>query len=384
MGLSAPIRITHVISSLSMGGAEMILYRLVSNLDPDVFESEVISLTGDQPVGGMIRSLGIPVTAMGFRPGVPDPGMIRDLARIFRSRKPNIIQSWMYHANLLGGLAAGFAGSPPVVWGIHHAVAERKALKPATSTVAHVNAFLSWSLPKKIVCCAEAARVTHIRMGYCPAKMTVIPNGFDTMLFHPDVSACKEVRHELGLDEGMLLVGLCARFHPDKDHRTFLQAAKLIHAIMPEVHFILWGNGVDLGNETLEGWIREAGLVDCMHLLGQRLDTNRLLAALDIFALSSFTEAFPSVIGEAMACGVPCVATDTGDSRLVIGDTGKIVPKCNPEALATGILDLLSRPDERSQLGIKARQRVIEQYSLEKMALAYAGLYQDIIAGGKR
>ena len=374
----------HVITDLGMGGAEMVLYRLLSSLDRSVFDPEVVSLTDEQPVGGLIRSLGIPVTALGFRPGVPDPRLVSRLAGILRLRKPDLIQTWMYHADLIGGLAARFAGSPPVVWGIHHTVAERKALKPATHAVARLNALLSYSLPTRIVCCAEAARLSHIRLGYSAAKMTVIPNGFDTGIFHPDAASRSEVRRELGLAEGTPVVGLCARFHPDKDHLTFLRAARRVHAELPSAHFVLWGKGIDPQNETLVKWNREAGPGDCAHFLGQRSDSARLFAALDIAVLSSFTEAFPAVIGEAMACAVPCVATDAGDSRAVIGDTGLVVPRSDPEKLAGGMLFLLLHPDERTRMGKLARQRIIGQYSLEKMASAYAGLYGDIIIGGAR
>jgi glycosyltransferase involved in cell wall biosynthesis len=334
-------------------------------------------------VGGLIRSLDIPVTSLGFHPGVPDPRMVCQLREIFRARKPDLIQTWMYHADLIGGLAACFAKSPPVVWGIHHTVAERKALKPATYAVARLNALLSRSLPKKIVYCAEAARLSHIRLGYSATKTIVIPNGFDTDIFHPDASARSDIHRELGLTEGTPLVGLCARFHPDKDHLTFLRAAGRLHAELPDVHFVLWGKGIEPGNETLARWNQEEGPGNCAHFLGQRFDSNRLFAALDIAVLSSFTEAFPAVIGEAMACAVPCVATDAGDSRQVIGDTGIVVPKRDPEMLAQGMMDLLLCPEERRRMGERARQRIIEHYKVEKMAAAYAGLYRDIITGGR-
>jgi glycosyltransferase involved in cell wall biosynthesis len=308
--------------------------------------------------------------------------MVPRLVRLIRARKPQLIQTWMYHSDLAGGIAARFAGSPPVVWGIHHTVAERKALKPATYLVARLNALLSRRLPAKIVCCAESARLSHTRLGYFAKKMTVIPNGFDPDVFQPDASARAAVRQELGLTSETLLVGQCARFHPEKDHRTFLRAAQLVHHEIPEVHFLLWGKGMETGNEMLANWNREEGPGACVHFLGQRSDSNRLFAALDLATLSSFTEAFPAVIGEAMACAVPCVATDAGDTRIIIGDTGRIVPKRDPESLAQAMLAMLSQPAERRILGERARQRIIQHYSLEKMAGEYAGLYRDIITGG--
>jgi glycosyltransferase involved in cell wall biosynthesis len=387
MNTAAPAKILHVITDLSMGGAEMVLYRLLSRLDRSVFDSEVISLMNDQPMGGMIRSLGIPVTALGFRPGVPDLRMVTRLAKIFRDRKPRLVQTWMYHAALTGGLAARFsawtmAGSPPVVWGIHHTVAERAALKPATYAVAKVNALLSRSLPKKIICVAEATRRSHIHLGYDAAKMVVIPNGFDLDAFRPDPQARRDVRRELGIGEETPLVGLCARFHPDKDHHTFFRAAALLHARLPDVHFLLWGKGVDEGNPQIAAWLDEGDLRGVARLLGPRDDSPRLAAALDVAALSSASEAFPTVVGEAMACEIPCAVTDVGDAADIVGETGRVVPPGDPAALAEAWQSLLALPAaERLALGQQARQRILARFDLKQTAAAYARLYRDIIAG---
>jgi len=381
MGSTSPVKTLHVITDLGMGGAEITLYRLLSRLDPLLFQSEVISLTDDGPIGGLIRSLGIPVTSLGFTPGIPDPRLLTGLVRIFRTRKPDLIQTWMYHSDLIGGLAARLAGSPPVVWGLHHNVADRTALKPATYAVARLNGLLSRKLPVKIVCCAESTRQSHIRLGYSAAEMIVIPNGIDIAVFQPDGFARSQIREELGLEDGTLLVGLCARFHPDKDHRTFFQAAGRLHAEMPDVHFVLWGKDIVPDNKTLMEWIQKNGLGGRIHLLGVRSDSNRLFASVDIAALSSLTEAFPTVIGEAMACGVPCIATDVGDNRIIIGSTGVIVPRRDPDSLARGMQDLLFRPFDCRMKGEMARQRIIGQYSLIKMTAEYAAMYRDIMMG---
>ena len=384
MTRTPPWKIVHVITDLGMGGAEMVLYRLLSRLDRSIFDPEVVSLTDEQPVGGLIRGLGIPVTALGFRAGLPDPRLISRLAGFLRIRKPDLVQTWMYHADLLGGLAARFSGRTPVVWGIHHTVADRRALKPATYAVAQLNALLSRSLPAKIVCVAEASRRSHIRLGYAAEKMSVIPNGFDTTVFHPDAAARRDVLQELGLAEGTLLIGMCARFHPDKDHLNFLRAARRVIETLPEAHFVLWGKGIDPQNEILAKWNQEEGAGSRAHFLGQRPDSERLFPALDIAVLSSLTEAFPAVIGEAMACAVPCVSTDAGDCRMLIGNTGIIVPCKDPVKLAEGMIHLLRNPAERTRLGNLARQRIIETFSLEKMSAEYAAIYRDIIIGGAR
>jgi glycosyltransferase involved in cell wall biosynthesis len=376
-----PIKILHVITDLNMGGAEMVLYRLLLKQDREEFDSEVVSLTGNGPVGELISAMGVPVSSLGVKPGSPHPRLVTGLKKLTGEIHPQLIQTWMYHADLAGGLAARLSGNIPVVWGLHHTVAERGALKTTTYAVARLNAVLSGFLPEKIVCCADATRRTHLQLGYNATRMVVIPNGIDHIAFHPDPAARRDIRTELGIDDSIPLIGLCARFDPQKDHKNFLHAAGLLTAERPDVHFVLWGQGVDVNNASLIDWARSARMGDNLHLLGPRSDNPRLMAALDVATLSSASEAFPLVIGEAMACGVPCVATDVGDAVLIVGDTGRIVPPRDPEALAKAWTEILSlSPSERQSLGLIARQRIIDHYSLDKMVSAYCRLYQDIIA----
>jgi glycosyltransferase involved in cell wall biosynthesis len=377
-----PMKILHVITDLNMGGAEMVLFRLLASQDQQGFSSQVVSLTDVGSLGERISSHGIPISSLGVRPGFPSPRLVTGLVESIRAWKPDLIQSWMYHADLSAGIAAKWVGNPPLVWGLHHTVANRKSLKPATYAVARVNAWLSYSLPVKVVCCAEATRRTHIGLGYDPARMITIPNGIDVTVFRPDPIARYDVRMELGQPADIPLIGLCARFDPLKDFENFIKAAGLLHAKHPEVHFVLWGSNVDSRNENLGLWLKTAGVEKVVHLLGFRQDTPRLMASLDIFGLSSLSEAFPLVVGETMACAVPCVVTDVGDSAVLVGETGKVVPARDPIALADAWESLLARSlNERKELGSLARQQIIDHYSLEKMTATYNQLYRDIIAG---
>jgi len=349
--------------------------------DREEFASEVVSLTGNGPVGERISTMGIPVTNLDVKPGFPHPRLVTGLKKLIGEIHPQLIQTWMYHADLIGGLAARFSGNIPVVWGLHHTVAERGALKTTTYAVARLNAVLSRFLPEKIVACADATRRTHLQLGYNATRMVVIPNGIDHIAFHPDSSARLDIRNELGIDDSIPLIGLCARFDPQKDHKNFLHAAGLLSAERPDVHFVLWGQDVDMNNASLTDWGKSAKLGHNLHLLGFRSDSYRLMAALDIASLSSASEAFPLVIGEAMACGVPCVVTDVGDSALIVGETGRIVPPHDPDALANAWTEILSlSPGDWQSLGLMARQRIIDNYSLDRMVSAYCQLYQDIIA----
>jgi glycosyltransferase involved in cell wall biosynthesis len=182
------------------------------------------------------------------------------------------------------------------------------------------------------------------------------------------------------------LLGSFARFHPQKDHETLCRAAGLVAAARPDVHLVLAGVGIDAGNERLVAWLRESGAADRCHLLGERDDMPRLTAALDLALMtSSFGEAFPLVVGEAMACGVPCVVTDVGDARQMVADTGRVVPARDAQALAGAVLDLLAMPvDERAALGARARERVQRELSLTAVAARYESLYTEVLAGARQ
>jgi glycosyltransferase involved in cell wall biosynthesis len=306
------------------------------------------------------------------------------LARWLREDQPNLISTWQYHADLIGGLAARLAGCIPVAWGIRQSDLSREGNGRLTFLTARMCARLSRWLPEKIICCSEAARQVHAALGYAAEKMLVIPNGYDLGTFRPDSLAREAIRKELGIPEDAPVIGLVARFHPQKDHRNFVQAASLLHQDRPDVHFVLCGRGVDWENRQLTTWIEEAGIRSRCHLLGLRDDTPKLTAAFDLACLASFTEGFPNVVSEAMSCEVPCVVTDVGDAALIVGQTGIVVPPRNPAALAAALRKMVDLGREgRNQLGIAARQRIMEQFNLPQIVTRYESLFQELASGTK-
>ena len=386
LGGPLPVRLVHIISGLELGGAETMLYQLLAGTDLERFPSEVVSMTTRGLVGERIAQLGVPVHALGMRRGLPTPWHLLPLVRLLRRARPDVIQTWMYHADLFGGVAGRLAGRIPVVWGIHHTRLERESTPAGTLWTARVNARLSHRLPARIVCCSEATRRVHVQMGYAADKMLVIPNGIDLDRFRPDPEARASVRVELGLGPDALLIGMAARFHPLKDHRNFVLAASRI-ADLPGVHFLLCGEGIVAENAVLSGWIEQAGLGGRFHLLGRREDMPRLFASLDLSTLSSRSEAFPLVVGEAMASGVPCVVTDVGDSAEIVGTTGLVVPPEDPEALAAAWRELIEGgPELMGRLGQLARRRIEERYSLQASVSKYQNLYHLLVGerSGKR
>ena len=374
------LRLVEIITGLSTGGAEVMLFKVLRRINRSRFDPCVISLTTKGEVGSRIEALGIPVNALNMRRGRPDPiGFLR-LAKDLRSYRPDVVHTWMYHADLLGGLAARLAGLSAVAWSLHHSNLSEDKNKRSTLWVVRACAKLSPFVPRLILSCSERTKQVHLAAGYAAAKMRVIPNGFDLSEFVTDPGARLSVRKELGIPADSPLVGLVARYDPLKNHVGFIGATSPICRSVRNVHFLLAGSGVDSCNAALVAPIKEVGLADRFHLLGQRDDVPRLMAAFDVLASPSHGEAFPNVLGEAMACAVPCVTTDAGDSREIVGDTGRVTAVGDMKGLAQNIVELLCMPrEERIALGQRARERVSARYEIDHVVRRYERFYEELL-----
>jgi glycosyltransferase involved in cell wall biosynthesis len=375
-----PKKIFHVITGLQTGGAEMMLFKLLSNfVERKEVKSEVVSLMSDGPVGKRIRSLGVPVTTLDMPRGRVTLNGLKKLYFILKKEDPDIVQTWMYHANLIGGLVACISGVERILWNIRSSTLDVNRDKRTTVWVAKLGALLSSCIPDRIVTCASEARSVHADLGYTYSNMTVVPNGFDSQEYRPDEEKGRSIRNEIAQPES-LLVGMVARFHPQKDHKTFFKAAARVRDEIENVHFVLCGDRVTPKNDKLMYWVNRNGLQDSVSLLGRRDDVPAVMAALDLFVLSSATgEAFPNVVGEAMSCGVPCVVTDVGDSAEIVDDTGIAVPPEDADRLAGACNQILQLSDQdRRDLGAKARKRIQSHYNLQAIADRYLQVYNEV------
>jgi glycosyltransferase involved in cell wall biosynthesis len=373
--------IAFIITGLGVGGAETMLLKLLQGLDRRHYTPHVVSLTTVGELGPRIAALGIPVHAMQMRAGLPSPFKILALSRLLKKIQPTVVHTWMYHADLIGGIAARLAGVSAVAWCIRHSNLDSRANKRSTLMVAAACARLSRWVPRRILLCSDTARRVHIDHGYDAGKMRVIPNGFDLAQFQPDEPARVSVRQELGLGASTPLVGMVGRLDPQKNHAGFLAAMGLLHRKLPQVHFLLAGQGVDDGNLDLADAAREAGILPVCHFLGRRGDMPRVMAALDVLASASIGEAFPNVVGEAMASGVPCAVTDVGDCAYIVGDTGRVVPPGDPEGLSNATASLLVLPvEERSRLGQEARARVRTHFEISHVVTQYQDFFDELAA----
>ncbi len=376
------IKVMHVITTLGPAGAETMLSRIVSGMDGTQFENEIVSLTGILDLAETMRGMGVRVRTLGMKKNVPNPFRVLRLAQWIRESKPDVIHTWMYHANLVGALAARVAGDVPVVWGIHHSVLDPRIDKRRTILVNRACAILSRKFPARIVCCSEASLRIHKKLSYAAEKLEVVPNGFDLEQIKYDPAARASVREELGIPPDALIIGIASRFHPNKDLHNFVRAGAQLHGRVPRIHFLLCGLDITWQNAQLVRWIEVAGIRVHCHLLGMRSDMPRLFAAMDIATNTSLSEAFPVAIGEAMACETPCVVTDVGDSALIVGETGLVVPPGDPQALARAWWKLLQAgPAVRRLLGVAARRHVQEHFALAGIVKRYQEIYAGLASG---
>lgn len=344
------------------------------------FEHQVISLVDLATVGPLLLREGIPVQALGMK-GTPDlPRVFFRLVLEMRRRKPDIVQCWMYHADLLGGLAARVAGVKAVIWGIRIAdIGPHLGIPRTTQWIRKACARLSAKIPDAIVYVADSARLVHERLGYDPSSSVVIPNGYE---LH-GLTDRQKLREEIGAPSTDLIIGSAGRFSAQKDPRTFVMAASELAARCPTARFVMIGRGYAVDNEVLMGWISRTGVADRFHLLGERRDLLDLLAGMDVFCLHSIGEGFPNVVAEAMSVGTPCVVTDVGDSALLVGSSGLAVPPADPGRLASALESMLRLDaDARKQLGDSARRRILDHYSIDAVSARYAALYQSLASKG--
>jgi glycosyltransferase involved in cell wall biosynthesis len=365
--------VAHLITGLETGGAERTLTQLVCQMDRERYRSVVISMTGPGSAGSDLVNAGIELHTLDLRRGMPDPrGPIR-LARVLRTVRPDILQTWLYHADLLGMLGGRSIPACRLVWNV------RCTEAVGASVVRRVLAWCS-TLPDAVIVNSRAGKRFHEALGYRPRRWEHIPNGYDTNVFRFDAQARARLRGELRIAENAVVIGMAARYHPMKDHANFLAAAACLAAVRSESVFVLAGPGIVPANRLLAHSIAAHGLGERVRLLGERSDMPELYSALDIATLSSaFGEGCPNVLGEAMSCGLPCVATDCGDAAEILGPSGAVVPPRDPAGLTAAWTRLIALgPTGRRAIGAEARARVVRAYDLRTVVGYYDAVYTDM------
>ncbi|MEP7283318.1 MAG: glycosyltransferase, partial [Rubrivivax sp.] len=279
------MRLLFIASGLRLGGAEVVLLELLRHLDRREFAPTVISLTGGGDIADRIAALGVPVITLDMRRR--PLGTFRSLVRQLRALRPDVVQTWMYHGDLFGSLAARLAGVRRIVWGLHNSTLSAANSRRSTHLVRRVCVWLSHRVPRRIVSCSVVARDVHLEIGYASAPFVVIGNGFDVERFRPAPAARAELRAELGLASDTPVVLAVGRDDPQKDHPNFVRAAAIVRAAQPRVHFVMVGTGLTPDHARISALAREHRLSPVLHLLGPRHDVPQLMAAADLVVLAS-------------------------------------------------------------------------------------------------
>lgn len=363
-------KILNLISTLDRGGAETFLYRLTTKMDASVFESRVVTMTGIGSIGKDLQESRIPVYSLGMPKGLPDPrGLVR-LIQLIRHYQPDILHCWMYHAFLLGIAVKFFFPKIKVIWNIRCSNMEFGKYGVIYDFTVRTAALLS-PLTDCLIANSFAGKKYHFHLGYRNNNWNVIQNGIDTEVFHP-APKNMALRRELGIPEDAFVIVHVARFDPMKGHRTFFEAVELYLEKNENTHFIFAGKGMDNRNLSILRYICDIEKKNHVHLLGERKDINRIYAAADIAASSSYGEGFPNVIAEAMATGLPCVATDAGDSAIIIGDSGVVVPINNTQKLVQAWNGMAEKDTKTfKMLGKRALSRIQEKFNLAHVVKEY-------------
>ncbi len=361
-----PLRILHVITDLDVGGAESMLAALVTSREPSGLEHIVVSLLPNGALAPQLRKAGVTTSEFNFK-SLLAPLELARLAKLIRNLSPDAIQGWMYHGNLAASLALTLAGrrsQTALAWGIRCSDMDLTHYAFQLRVVVHAGAVLS-KHPDILTANSEAGMASHLQLGYAPRRHLVVPNGIDVDRFQPDPAARQATRESLGLAPNAFVLAHVARVDPMKDHQTFLTAMSLL----PDIHALLIGAGTtDLHDQAR------------VMRLGRRSDIPQLLAASDAIISSSVSEGFSNALAEGMASGLPAIATDVGDARLIVGDTGYVVPPGNPRALADAILKLKTEaPERRAARSAAARSRIVDNFSLAVAVSRYTSLYRDLV-----
>ena len=364
-------KIIHIIVGLQNGGAEMMLYKLLKYIDRKKYEVEVVSMLDEGIMGAKIESLGIPVYTLKIRDNIYSLKAFFETIKICKNA--DIIQTWMYHADLFGFIIAKILRKK-IIWGIHHSNLEKNKNKKSTLHIAKINSFLSkWV--NTVVSCSIVAKKEHIKYDYYSSNIKVIPNGFELDKFYHIESAKYKLAKEFPQLNNKIIFSLVARYEILKDHKTCLEAMKIIKNLFTENFILLLcGTGINEDNKELMNLIIKNQLEKQVLLLNRREDIPIIMSATDIYISSSSGEGFPNVIGEAMACETPCIVTDVGDSAYIIGDYGRVVERQCPEKLANEIIDFI-KSEEYLKNKKDCRKRILNNFEIHKIVSEYEKLY---------
>ena len=374
-------KIIHIITALNIGGAERMLTNLVLSKENSLeFTHHIIVLNNAGIMAEKLISSGVEVRDLRMSNLFSILKSIFILYNILRTYKPNIVHTWMYHSDFLGGLIAKFSGCRNIIWSIRNTDVYRgEGLSSSTYWIMKSCAILSRYIPKKIICVSNSALNSHVKFGYDKRKCTVIENGFDLNLFQYSENNRKKIRKNFNIDDNTLVIGSIGRQNEYKDYHNLILAAEKLIIQKSNIVFFIVGVGLN-NNSFFFNLVKEKRILKHFMFLGARTDIHVILSAFDIFCLHSKSEGFPNCLGEAMSIGLPCIATNVGDVRILLNNDSLIVPKKNSQLLYEKLLLLSNKSySDRCKIGLKAKEHIIKNFAIKKIFVKYNKIYSDII-----
>jgi glycosyltransferase involved in cell wall biosynthesis len=368
MPMPRVMRVTFLVHSLRIGGAEVQLSALARGMDRSEFMPTVISFHDDGELIKELRDAGVTVVTLGLCGHRDIFGLLLRAGRALRDSRPDVVYSFLDFPNAVAALLKPWMRGSRLVWGIRASDMHLEDRDRTWRTIFALERLLAGAA-NLIICNSWAGRDHLARSRFPAGAMTVVGNGIDTERFRPNPGARKRWRAKLGVSDGDMVIGLIARLDPMKDHKTFLNAAADLARDRKDARFVCVGGGADQYARELRGLGQALGLDDRLIWTGARGEVSELLNAFDVATLSSaYGEGFPNAVGEGMATALPCVATDVGDVARIIGEAGTVVPIASPLALAAAWRDMaLLSPEARGEIGAAARARIIMHFPRKTM-----------------
>ena len=371
------LTIFHIITGLGNGGAEGVLYRLCTK--DKKYRHIVISLTTGGKYKTLLEKKNIKVLSCNFKKTKLNIKEFYKILKLFDYYKPDIIQGWMYHGDLIASVISLLKKNKNLYWNIRNSTLDKKARNFITTFLTmKFCALISHKLPKKIICCSNNSINYHISQGYKKSIFEYLPNGINTDVFKPNKLFKTQIKRKLNIKNNLFIFGTVARFDEQKDHKTLIMALKLLKQKSKDFKVLLIGKDLTNKNHKIVRLIDEYSLRENILLLGEREEINELMCFIDCHVLSSsYGEAFPNVIAEAMACSTPCIATNVGDSKNIIGKFGWTTDSKDPISLSQKMYHVMNlQKNDLLKMGQLARDRIIDLYSLDRMVSSYQNIYE--------